>query len=83
MADHVVGEMKTVVIEWVEESQHKVTVRVPVDFNHGDCDLHNALAEFSDVGFEFVERAVVAVRDVAADPSAEFFNPPRYEGAGV
>lgn len=73
---------KTVMISWVEESHHRVTVRVPLDFDHGECDLANALAELSDDGFEFVERGVIEVRDTEADQTAEFFNPPRYDREG-
>lgn len=65
---------KTVVISWVEESHHQVTVRVRPDF-----DLGNGLARLSDNGFEFVERAVIDVVDAEDDPTAEFFDPPRYD----
>lgn len=70
---------KTVVISWVEESHHQVTVRVPIDFDESERDLHNGLAMLRDNGFEFVERAVIDVRECDADPAAEFFNPPRYD----
>lgn len=73
-------ETKTVVIEWVEESVHQVTVRVPVDFDADECDLGNGLAELHDDGFRGLERNEIVVRDVAADPAAEFFDPPRFDG---
>lgn len=73
---------KTVIISWVEESHHRVTARVPADFDDTECDLANGLAELSDDGFEFVERAVIEVRDTEADPTAEFFDPPRYDSEG-
>lgn len=69
----------TVAIDWVEHSHHRVTVRVPAGFDADECDLENGLAELSDDGFEYVERAVTEVREVEHDPTAEFFNPPRYE----
>lgn len=70
---------KTIAINWVEESHHRVTVRVPAGFDAEECDLENGLAELSDDGFEFVERAVTEVREVEHDPTAEFFDPPRYD----
>lgn len=70
---------KTVAINWVEHSHHRVTVRVPADFDADQCDLENGLAELSDDGFEYVERAVTEVREVEHDPAAEFFNPPHYD----
>lgn len=70
---------KTVAINWVEQSHHRVTVRVPADFDAEECDLENGLAELSDDGFEYVERAVTEVREVDNDPTAEFFNPPRFD----
>lgn len=72
------GATKTVFISWVEHSHHEVRVRVPLDFTPDDCDLENGLAELSDDGFEFLERAVTEVRDVEFDSQAEFFDPPRY-----
>lgn len=73
-------ETKTVVIEWVEESVHQVTVRVPVDFDADDCDLGDGLAELDDDGFRGLERNQIVVRGVAPDPAAEFFDPPRLDG---
>ncbi|ANE83329.1 hypothetical protein A7U43_27695 (plasmid) [Mycobacterium adipatum] len=73
-------ETKTVVIEWVEESVHQVTVRVPVDFDADECDLGDGLAELDDDGFRGLERNQIVVRDVAPDPAAEFFDPPRFDG---
>lgn len=70
---------KTVAINWVEQSHHRVTVRVPAGFDADECDLENGLAELSDDGFEYVERAVTEVREVEHDPAAEFFDPPRYD----
>lgn len=81
MADYVVPETKTVVIEWTEESQRRVTVRVPLDFDADECDLGDGLAELNDDGFLGLERSGIAVRDAHPEPSAEFFNPPRYQGA--
>ncbi len=80
MPDCVEPQTKTVVIEWVEESRHQVTVRVPLDFDAETCDLGDGLAELSEDGFQGLERNQIAVHDVAADPAAEFFDPPRYEG---
>lgn len=70
---------KTVVISWVEESHHQVTVRVRPDFDVTEHDLGNGLARLRDNGFEFVERAVIDVVDAEDDPTAEFFDPPRYD----
>lgn len=70
---------KTVVISWVEESHHSVTVRVRPDFDVTERDLGNGLARLRDNGFEFVERAVIDVVDAEEDPTAEFFDPPRYD----
>jgi hypothetical protein len=70
---------KTVTINWVEQSHHRVTVRVPGDFDTSECDLENGLAALSDDGFEYVERSVTEVRDAQDDPTAEFFNPPRFD----
>ncbi|MBU8821069.1 hypothetical protein KL864_35005 [Mycolicibacterium goodii] len=70
---------RTVSINWVEQSHHRVIVRVPPDFDADQCDLENGLAELSDDGFEYVERSVTEVREAEDDPGAEFFNPPRYE----
>jgi hypothetical protein len=72
-------ETRTVVINWVEHSHHRAVVRVPLDFNPDECDLENSLAELSDDGFEFLERAITEVRDDEFDPGAEFFDPPRYD----
>lgn len=76
-----VGEAsaKTVVISWVEESHHQVTVRVRPDFDATEHDLENGLARLRDNGFEFVERAVIDVAEAEDDPTAEFFDPPRYD----
>ena len=76
------GAEKTVTISWVEESHHRVRVRVPADFDAGECDLENGLAGLSDDGFEYVERSVCEVRDVEHDPAAEFFDPVGCEGVG-
>ena len=73
-------QSKTVEISWVEESHHRATVRVPLDFDHNQCDLANGLAELSEDGFAYVERAVVEVLDTDPDPTAQFFDPPRYDG---
>lgn len=73
-------ETKTVVIEWVEESVHQVTVRVPVNFDADECDLGDGLAELDDDGFRGLERNQIVVRDVEPDPAAEFFDPPRFDG---
>lgn len=70
---------KTVVISWVEESHHQVTVRVRPDFDVTEHDLGNGLARLRDNGFEFVERAVIDVVDAEDDPTADFFDPPRYD----
>ena len=83
MTDLVAPQTKTVVIAWVEESRHQVTVRVPLDFDADACNLGDGLAELDDDGFRGLERSAIAVFDVAPDPSAEFFNPPRYEGVGT
>lgn len=74
------GGERTVTINWIEESHHRATVRVPADFDAVECDLENGLAELSDDGFEYLERSVSEVRDVEHDPTAEFFNPVRYDG---
>ena len=79
MSDRSVPEAKTVVIEWVEESQHQVTVRVPIGFDPDSCNLGDALAELNDDGFRGMERSQIAVFDVAHDPVAEYFDPTRYE----
>jgi hypothetical protein len=83
MANHVEPLTKTVVIEWIEESRHRVTVRVPVDFDPDDCDLGDGLAELSSDGFQGLERSQVAVLDSEPDPSAEFFDPPRFDTEAV
>ena len=67
---------RTVVIRWIEESHHRVAVRVVADFDPDVRDLPNELAALSGVGFEFVERSVVEVIDTEFDPDAEFFDPP-------
>ncbi len=72
-------QTKTVVISWVEESHHQATLRVPTDFDAAERDLVRGLAALSDDGFEFLERAVVEVRTIEPDPTAEFFDPPRYD----
>ena len=71
--------IKTVEITWVEESHHRVLVRVPLDFNPDERDLANGLAELRYDGFEWLERCGIAVADAATDDlAAEFFNPPHY-----
>lgn len=72
------GRSRTVVINWVEHSHHRAVVRVPLDFDPDECDLENGLAELSDDGFEFLERAITEVRDDEFDANGEFFDPPRY-----
>lgn len=84
MSNSVAAQTKTVVIEWVEESRHQVTVRVPLDFDAEDCDLPDGLADLSDDGFVGLERSQITVTDAAAaDPSAEFVDPPRHDTRGV
>ncbi|WP_293003774.1 hypothetical protein [Mycobacterium sp.] len=68
------------VINWVEHSHHRALVRVPLDFDPDECDLENGLAALRESSFEFLERAVIEVRDGEFDPQAEFFDPPRYQG---
>ncbi|OBF65753.1 hypothetical protein A5751_03230 [Mycolicibacterium fortuitum] len=77
-----VGAERTVTIGWVEVSHHRVRVRVPADFDVGECDLVNGLAGLGDDGFEYLERSVCEVREVEHDPGAEFFDPVRYEEVG-
>jgi hypothetical protein len=76
-----VGEppTKTVVISWIEESHHEVTVRVAQGFDPYKRDLAKGLAELNDDGFEGLQRNLIEVREAADDPAAEFFNPPRYD----
>jgi hypothetical protein len=57
----------TVVISWVEESHHEVTVRVPADFDPYQSDLANGLAELNDDGFEGLERNLIEVREADDD----------------
>lgn len=79
----VAAPSKTVAITWVEESHHRAVVRVRPDFDPDEYDLANGLAELSEEGFEFVERAVVEIRDDDADPAAPFLDLPCYVGAEV
>lgn len=71
-------QTKTVVIEWVEESRHRVHVRVPIDFDPDECDLGDGLAELSNDGFQGLERSQIVVCDAEPDPATEFFDPPRF-----
>lgn len=84
MSNHVEPQTKTVVIDWVEESRHKTVVRVPVDFDPDERDLADGLAGLSNDGFQGLERSRIEVADAAEDyPSAEYFDPPRYDDQGV
>ena len=74
---------KTVVINWVEHSHHRALVRVGLDFDPDECDLANGLAALGGDGFEFVERFVTEIRDDDHDATAQFFDPPRYQPAGL
>lgn len=69
---------RTVVISWVEECHHEVRVRVPLDFEPDERDLANGLAELSNDGYQWLQRAGIAVDDIDDDPSAEYFDPPIY-----
>lgn len=83
MANHVEPHTKTVVIEWVEESRHRVKVRVPADFDPDECDLGDGLAELNNDGFLGLERSQIMVSDTSPDAAAEFFDPPRYDREGA
>jgi hypothetical protein len=84
LLNHVEPQTKTVVISWVEESQHRTVVRVPLDFDAHERDLSDGPAELSSDGFQGLERSAIEVTDAAEDdPTAEFFDPPRYDDQGV
>ena len=84
MSNAVEPHTKTVIIDWVEESRHQVTVRVPIDFSLDDCDLSDGLAELRDDGFQGLERSQIRVTDAFDDASAaEFFDPPRYDNSAA
>lgn len=83
MANHGEPQRKTVAIEWIEESRHRVMVQVPVDFDPDECDLGNGLAELSNDGFQGLERSQIVVRDADPDPAAEFFDLPRHDSEGA
>ncbi|MUL61257.1 hypothetical protein B5P44_01650 [Mycobacterium sp. CBMA 213] len=71
------GATKVVDIEWIEESLHRVRVRVPADFDAEHCDLSNDLATLDGDGFVGLERSVTFLRHVADDgKDYEFFTPP-------
>ncbi len=71
------GATKVVDIEWIEESLHRVRVRVPADFDAERCDLSNDLATLDHDGFVGLERSVKSLRCVADDgKDHEFFAPP-------
>lgn len=83
IANHVEQQPKTVVIEWVEESRHRVKVRVPADFDPDECDLGDGLAELNNDGFQGLERSQIMVFGTSPDAAAEFFDPPRYDSEGA
>lgn len=83
MSKRVESQSKTVVIEWVEESRHRVKVRVPADFDPDECDLGDGLAELNNDGFQGLERSQITVFDASPDPAAEFFDPPRCDSEGA
>jgi hypothetical protein len=71
---------KTVVISWVEECHHGITVRVPVDFDPEECDLANGLAALDPDGYQWCQRLHIDVVDAdGPDPGAQYFSPPRYD----
>lgn len=84
MSNHVEPQTKTVVIDWVEESRHQTVVRVPLDFDPDQRDLADGLAELNSDGFQGLQRSQIEVSDAAEDdPTAEYFDPPRYDDQGV
>ncbi|QNJ96574.1 hypothetical protein HZU40_34195 (plasmid) [Mycolicibacterium fluoranthenivorans] len=84
MSNHVEPQTKTIVITWVEESRHQTVVRVPLDFDAEERDLADGLAELSSDGSQWLQRSQIEVSDAAEDdPTAEYFDPPRYDDQGV
>lgn len=67
--------MRTVLIEWIEVSHHKVRVQIPAGTDAEDLDLENRLAELDDDGFQGLEREIQAVTAVEHDPHAEILVP--------
>lgn len=68
---------RLVVIEWVEESHHRVVVRVPEDFVAHERDMTDELGRLYCNGFQGLERKAISVSEASGDdPDAEYFDPP-------
>lgn len=63
--------MKTLLIEWTEESEHRVKVQVPSDLDPDDIDLENQLAELANDGFIGLQRTLGSVITTEHDAMAE------------
>jgi len=65
------ADTKTLLVEWVETSTHRLRIQVPADRDVEDLDLENRLAELANDGFEGLERIIEFTEVVADDPAAE------------